>query len=381
VPKKEKPKIKTPIPGTDWLRVTTNQGNVFYTNKAKKQSVWTVPDEIKDAVELLKKQEEDKSREGEQYQEKTLRDAEAEQEREIERVRMEVQEVVKRKAEDVSPSDDVVISKKPRVEDQDEDKADVAESTNGEQESEDEEWQREAAAQLAKEAEEEKRRQEEIENAEGAQKAKESLPQLPIPDRVDLSIEEGKALFKVCSQFVIIPSGSHAPYVQTLLREKDINPLHPWDTSLPLFISDPRYVLLPSVAARREAFDEYCRERARELRASRIKKEENPKEEFEKLLATEVKSTRTSWADFRRQWKKDRRFYGWGRDDREREKRFREFIKDLGESMFSVIWFRAFHDIHSPRKTRTSPKSRSGLLRASQRKRLCTRRCCLDRGG
>jgi hypothetical protein len=39
-----------------------------------------------------------------------------------------------------------------------------------------------------------------------------------------------------------------------------------------------------------------------------------------------------SWTDFRRQWKKDRRFYGWGRDDREREKRFREFLKELGES-------------------------------------------------
>jgi hypothetical protein len=126
----------------------------------------------------------------------------------------------------------------------------------------------------------------------------------------------------------------YALYFQTLLREKDINPLHPWDTSLPLFISDPRYVLLPSVAARREAFDEYCRERARELRASRVKKEkEDLKAEFDQLLTAEVKSTRTSWTDFRRQWKKDRRFYGWGRDDREREKRFREFLKELGESM------------------------------------------------
>jgi len=119
------------------------------------------------------------------------------------------------------------------------------------------------------------------------------------------------------------------------LREKDINPLHPWDTSLPQFVGDPRYVLLPSVSARREAFDEYCRDRARELRQSTIKKERgaaSPKEEFEILLNAEVKSTRSTWTDFRRTWKKDRRFYGWGRDDREREKRFREFIKDLGES-------------------------------------------------
>jgi hypothetical protein len=132
---------------------------------------------------------------------------------------------------------------------------------------------------------------------------------------------------------------------QTLLREKDISHLHPWDTSLPLFISDPRYVLLPSVSARRDAFDEYCRDRARELRQQNVKKEKaeaNPKEEYERLLSQEVKSTRTSWSDFRRTWKKDRRFYGWGRDDREREKRFKEYLKELGESTNIAILHERF---------------------------------------
>jgi hypothetical protein len=199
-PQKEKPKTKTPIPGTDWLRVTTNQGNVFYTNKAKKESVWTIPDEIKDAVELLNKQEEDdKIREGKQAQE-TRMDMNAEQEREIERVRMELQEVVKRKAEDISQLDEIVISKKPRVEDQVGDKVEEADDTDDSEESEEEDWQREAAAQLAKEAEEEERRQREEDEkakAEEARRAKESAPQITMPDRVDLSIEEGKALFKV----------------------------------------------------------------------------------------------------------------------------------------------------------------------------------------
>lgn len=100
-------------------------------------------------------------------------------------------------------------------------------------------------------------------------------------------------------------------------------------------MSDPRYVLLPSVSARREAFDEYCRDRARELRQSNVKKEKelaNPKEVYDQLLKEELKSTRTSWSDFRRAWKKDRRFWAWGRDDREREKRFRDYLKELGES-------------------------------------------------
>jgi hypothetical protein len=201
-PQKEKPKIKTPIPGTDWLRVTTNQGNVFYTNKAKKESVWTIPDEIKDAVELLNKQEEDdKIRAGKQAQEETRSDVEAEQEREIERVRTELQEVVvKRKAEDIPQSDEFVISKKPRVEDRVGGEVDEADDTGDSEESEEEDWQREAAAQLAKEAEEEERRQREEDEkakAEEARRAKESAPQITMPDRVDLSIEEGKALFKV----------------------------------------------------------------------------------------------------------------------------------------------------------------------------------------
>ncbi len=55
------------------------------------------------------------------------------------------------------------------------------------------------------------------------------------------------------------------------------------------------------------------------------------KEEFERLLSEEVKSTRTNWTEWRRTWKKDRRFWGWGRDDREREKKFKDWLTELGE--------------------------------------------------
>ncbi|KZT12575.1 uncharacterized protein LAESUDRAFT_639872 [Laetiporus sulphureus 93-53] len=326
--KKEKPLIKTPIPNTDWLRVVTTEGNVFYTHKVEKRSVWTVPDEIREAVQALEREEAERrireEQEAKEKVEKKARSAQEEQLREVERIKSEVEEMVgKRKAEEAVPLNEVVITKKTKMEGADEEEEEEEES----EEEEEEEWQREAAAQLAAEAEEEKKKQEEAKKwqeeheEEEAKKMKEAekakgQPQIKMPERVDLSLDEAKALFK------------------TLLREKDINPLHPWDTSLPLFISDPRYVLLPSVSARKEAFDEYCRDRARELRQSNVKKEKevaNPKEEFERLLRDEVKSTRMSWTEWRRQWKKDRRFYGWGRDDREREKRFREYLKELGE--------------------------------------------------
>ncbi|KAJ3810029.1 Hsp90 protein-domain-containing protein [Lentinula aff. lateritia] len=301
--KKERPLTKTQIPDTDWIRVKTTEGNVFYSHKVKKQSIWSVPDEIKDAVAQLELNEK-KAGEGEHIMQ-------AEEMLEVERVKAEIKDTAKRKAGETEDTqlDEVVITKKIRVEEnlEDEDEEDESE--------EEEEWQREAAAQLAAEAEEEKKRAEEEARQEAEAELKRAKEvQIVMPEKVDLSIEEAKALFK------------------TLLREKDINPLYPWDTSLPKFVSDPRYVLLPSVSARREAFDEYCRDRARELRRNAVNKEtRTPKEEFDSLLNVEVKSTRTSWTDFRRTWKKDRRFYGWGRDDREREKAFRDFIRDLGE--------------------------------------------------
>ncbi|KAF7776168.1 hypothetical protein Agabi119p4_4561 [Agaricus bisporus var. burnettii] len=321
--KKEKPLLKKQIPGTEWLCVKTNLGNIFYFSKSKRESVWSAPDSVVDSLRVMKRQEEEEEQNARQEMlDKATRSDEAKQ-KEIDRIKNELKGTVKRKADEETPLHELVIAKKSRVDNEKNDD----DSEEDEEEDEEEEWQREAAAQLAAEAEEERRRQGEERKREEAEKQQqreleaeaqraEATRSINMPAKVDLSIEEAKALFK------------------TLLREKDINPLHPWDASLPKFVNDPRYVLLPSVAARREAFDEFCRDRARELRELSVKQDKqslDPKTEFCRLLEQEVKSTRTSWSDFRKTWKKDRRFYGWGRDDREREKRFREFLKDLGE--------------------------------------------------
>lgn len=130
-------------------------------------------------------------------------------------------------------------------------------------------------------------------------------------------------------------------------------------------------MLLPSVSARRDAFDEYCRDRARELRQAKLKqaaatedkKEQDPKAEFDGLLRAEVKSTRTSWNEWRRAWKKDRRFYGWGRDDREREKRFREWLKELGErECINAFPFKLIILIHSLEKRKAAAKAEADFF-------------------
>jgi transcription elongation regulator 1 len=144
---------------------------------------------------------------------------------------------------------------------------------------------------------------------------------------------------------------------QTLLTEKNPSPLAPFSSVMPLLITDPRYVLLPSQVDRETAFNEWCKEVARRARLAKssatadasglesyigdeasaaklLSKEEEKaaaRAIYDNLLSSEVTSTRTTWDEFRRKWKKDRRFFGFGRDDREREKVFRAWLKDLGE--------------------------------------------------
>ena len=201
-PIKDKPLVKTPIPGTDWIRVKTTQGNTFYSHRIDKRSMWTVPDEIGEAVSALEKEEQDAAeRSGREQEEEATRV-------ETERVKAQIaKETAKRKAQDPVPVDEVLISKKARVDDEPEDE----EMDDGEEDSDDddddeeeEEWQKEAAAQLAVEAEEHERQKKAEEEAEQKRvKDEETLKeeyktqQLNMPAKVDLAPEEAKALFKV----------------------------------------------------------------------------------------------------------------------------------------------------------------------------------------
>lgn len=190
--KKEKPLVKTRIPGTDWLRVKTTGGNTFYSHKIKKESVWTVPDEIRDIVEKLEREESEErkqsKRDADADAEEVAREKEREMILEVERIKGEVQAMVKRKAEETAIIDEAVIIKKAKAE---------VDEREDDSESDEEEWQQEAAAQLAAEAEAEKKRSEEVERARKATEEEQQRLQINMPERVDLSLEEAKALFKV----------------------------------------------------------------------------------------------------------------------------------------------------------------------------------------
>lgn len=216
--KKERPLNKTPVPGTPWLRVKTTEGNIFWTHKERKESVWNVPEEIKELVEEMEREEkENELKEIEVKAQKKLEDREREaaeitrkEREELARVMEEVKDAVaagKRKAAEPAEGDRISEHKKPRV-------ADVQD------EEPDEQWQRKIADEMVAEVEAEaadnaaqptqEANDPEIEHSltsddKGSRqdsttppdKPNNSQPSFKVPDRVDLSIEEAKALFKV----------------------------------------------------------------------------------------------------------------------------------------------------------------------------------------
>lgn len=179
--KKEKPLVKTPIPGTEWLRIITTEGNTFYSHKVRKESVWVIPEEIRSAVEGL------------QIEERRQQDIANSKSEEPTQGTISVNS--KRKAEIPLAGDEDVATKRAKVEDDDEE----------EETSEDEDWQRQAAEQLAAEAEEERKRVEAETAKERELEAQRTraAAEIIMPQRVDLSIEEGKALFKVSLAFFV----------------------------------------------------------------------------------------------------------------------------------------------------------------------------------
>ena len=184
--KKEKAKEKVPIGETGWQRVTTNEGHTFYFHKETKRSEWTVPDEIAGEVKKMDEEAERLKREEAEREKAKKEEERLARIREVERIRAEIAEERKRKAaeEEQAPA------KKAKVEADEEKYA-------PEGEEDEEAWQRAVAAEFAekdqKAKEDEAEAQEKLkeEEAEAAKKV------FAVPKQVNVSLDEGRALFKV----------------------------------------------------------------------------------------------------------------------------------------------------------------------------------------
>ncbi|SCZ93800.1 BZ3500_MvSof-1268-A1-R1_Chr6-3g08893 [Microbotryum saponariae] len=345
--KKEKPKTKLEIEGTDWIEVTTNQGNVFWSNKATKQSVWTVPKEVK---ELMARKEREEKAEGEAGRKRKAAEEGGAEETEEEAEKKEESTTQKEDAPTTTnevpsaptnASDSAAPPKKKK-------KSKVVVVHDIEEMEQDEDWQRQIAEEMAREVEEQQKQQEQEEQQQqppdhvGRSVGRPQAAAAPLGG-LDVSAEEGMALFKVGSFGLNLVEKSDTETlgffrVQAMLGEKEINPMAPWDMELPKFINDPRYTAVKQLKDRRDLFEEFCKEKLREIRAAKAKAAAegslpklDPLTSYRELLETAVTSTRTHYSDFKRRYHKDPRFRNFGKTEGEKEKVFKQWLRDLGE--------------------------------------------------
>ncbi|KAG9003869.1 hypothetical protein FRB90_011103, partial [Tulasnella sp. 427] len=224
--KQERPIAKSLIPGTEWSRVKTSEGNTFYFHKGKRESVWEAPEEILEALAEFEMEEEERAQSKKSpmpppaaFGLGRLLAAEGKI-----NPGMRAPTTAETQERKVKEEDEKGVSSvAPEVE-----------MADGETGADDEEWQRQVAEEMA--AEDEAAKEEATKDPTGKKEKSPAKEATPPPS---LSPEEARALFK------------------TLLQEKDINPLTPYDAALPQLINDPRYVLLPNIADRHAVFNEY----------------------------------------------------------------------------------------------------------------------------
>ncbi|SCV67476.1 BQ2448_5087 [Microbotryum intermedium] len=345
--KKEKPKTKLEIHGTEWIEVTTNKGNVFWSHRGTKQSVWTMPQEVREEKEkgheLSRKRKvlEVEGNEGggadEMLEEEVPR-------KKDEPAKGEEDKIASTTADEAGSAPTDASSAAPPKKKK---KSKVVVVHDIEEMEQDEDWQRQIAEDMAREVEEQQQQQT---DHVGRSVGRPQAAAAPLGG-LDVSAEEGMALFKA------------------MLGEKEINPMAPWDMELPKFINDPRYTARPSLNAavkqlkdRRDLFEEFCKEKLREIRAAKAKAaaegplskkdvsemifctwkvvriadlasaiHPQPLTAYRELLETAVTSTRTHYSDFKRQNHKDPRFRSFGKTEGEKEKVFKQWLRELGE--------------------------------------------------
>lgn len=130
---------------------------------------------------------------------------------------------------------------------------------------------------------------------------------------VDFSDEDAKWLFK------------------DLLNDFSINPYSPWDKLLEeaRILQDARYTALATTRARKECWDEWCREKITELKEQRAKQEKkDPKVAYMAFLQ-EKATPKLYWPEFRRKYKKEEPIKDMRLPDKDREKAYREHVNRL----------------------------------------------------
>lgn len=129
-----------------------------------------------------------------------------------------------------------------------------------------------------------------------------------------LSEEDCKALFK------------------ELLDDTRISPYTPWDKIIEdgILFDDERYKALLNMAARKECFNEWSREKMAYLKEEKAKQQKrDPKIPYLHLLDRHA-TPKLYWPEFRRKYKKEPEVKDGKLSDKDKEKLYRDHIKRLG---------------------------------------------------
>ncbi|KAH7347127.1 WW domain-containing protein [Plectosphaerella cucumerina] len=304
----DKPKSKMPIPGCDpWLLVETRYGRRFAYNPAKNTSYWRIPDKLKDGIlqldqeRIRQKANADEARPPNQPETQPIGPsapikpaANKEASPEGSDSEYEEVEVTDDEAEGQEGSDDGEQSnKRRRVEEATEEgpaefsEADIA-------------FQLQAMGQDYG-----------LDPGEYDDGNPEDWPEGA--DGVHFSEEDAKALF------------------MDLLDDFHINPYNSWEKLIEegRIIDDPRYTILSTMKARKDAWQEWSKDRVREIRERRAKEEKkDPRIPYMALLQ-EKATPKLFWAEFKLKFRKEPAMLDPYLKDKDREKWYREHINRL----------------------------------------------------
>lgn len=300
----DKPKSRHPIPGHEpWVLVHTKLGRRFVFNTEKDQSFWRIPDKLKDGILQLDQLRIKEKAEALQREKEPVSTDEAPGA--ADRPTATVQPLIQEndgEAEDSSEYEEVEVT-----DDEDDENPSKRQRTDEDAPDEPVEFNEDDIAfQLAAMGEEYG-----LDPGEYDDGHMEDWPE----DAEDpgLSEEDSLALFK------------------DLLNDKGISPYSPWEKLVEegKLVDDTRYTALNSMRARKEAWDEWSREKIKHLRDLRAKEErKDPRIPYLTFLQKHA-NPKLYWPEFKRKYKKEPEMRDTSLADKDREKFYRDHIKRL----------------------------------------------------
>ncbi|PKS11303.1 hypothetical protein jhhlp_003065 [Lomentospora prolificans] len=308
----DKPKSKTPIPGFEpWILVHTKYGRRFVYNPEKNASYWRIPEKLMPGIlELDKARVLAKAGVGAGT---AAQSTDARQETTSETKKPEAPMVPKGEDElgDSSEYEEIEVT------DDEADEGDQAENMDIEQGGDEHRAKRQRTEDVPDEEvagfdEEELALQLQLMAQEQGMEQGDYGYEEDIPE---FSEEDARELFK------------------DLLNDFKINPYSSWDKLIEegKIIDDPRYTVLPTTKARKDAWEEWSRVKIQELKELRAKeKEEKPDPRVTYMLFLEKHATpKLYWPEFKRKFKKEACMKDFALSDKDREKWYREYINKL----------------------------------------------------